>query len=227
MAKKRVYPERVTASMMRIIHEDEVLLMRHSTTIHFGNSDDLLGVVIMTNPGKFEFKHSPKWEEFKNGEGASDVFKSADYPDLSMQNVIEVIRAGFAACRRSEPKGILRVYNLSNVRQPDGQKAETYHDRAKSLLSSDEISLLEDPITHNREQFMTECAKAKFVIMGFVQGAFDQKMQQVRAWSNELNGNGLVVALDNNDHFTRPRRWRTDRQLKQQAIESMISVLQR
>lgn len=221
----RVYPERVSASMERVIHDEEVLLIRHSTSIQFGNSEEPLGMVVMTNPGKFEFKKSLGWDDFKSGKGSNDLFEATDYPDLTMQNVIEVIRAGYDECGLAKPKGILRVYNLSNVRQPDGQKAELYHERAKRALSEDKIMLLEDPVIHNRERSIKECTNAKFIIMGFVNGAFDQQMRQVRAWSEELTG--LVVALDNNGHYSHPRRWRMDLKLKQQAIESMKSALRR
>ncbi|AIQ34714.1 hypothetical protein R50345_08870 [Paenibacillus sp. FSL R5-0345] len=219
----RKYPERVTASMTRVLHEEEILLIRHTTEIHFGESNELLGMVVMTNPGKFEFNKVPEWEAFKSGKGSVDTFEASDFPDLSMQNVIEVINSAYEAIGRSKPNGILRVYNLSNVRQPDGQKAEIYHNRAKKALSSTNLTLLEDPITHSRDMFMNECDKANFVIMGFVNGAFDQEMQQVRTWSEGISR--LVCAVDNKGHYSHPRRWRTDLALKNQAIASLKSVL--
>lgn len=221
----RVYPERVTASMVRVIHDEEVLLLRHSTEIHFGKSDEPLGTVVMTNPGKFEFNKTPGWNEFKNGKGSSDVFEAADYPDLSMQNVIGVIRAGYDSCGLAKPNGIVRVYNLSNVRQPDGQKAEFYHKRARMALDVERIPLLEDPIVYNCDNFIRESRDAKFIIMGFVNGVFDQQMRQVSGWAEEFPG--LVVAHDNKGNYSHPRRWRTEPQLKQQAIESMTAALRR
>lgn len=220
----RKYPERVTASMIRVSLPGEMLLLRHTTAIHFGDSSELLGMVVMTNPGKFEFKKDPEWESFKSGEGTVDTFEASDYPDLSMQNVIEVIRSAYGASRLSNPDGIVRVYNLSNVRQPDGQQAEIYHNLAKGALPPTNLAILEDPITHSREIFMNECAKSDFVIMGFVNGVFEQEMQQVRSWSEQISG--LVCAVDNKGRYSHPRRWRTEPALKNQAIASLQSVLQ-
>ncbi|MFD0620356.1 hypothetical protein ACFQZR_23095 [Paenibacillus sp. GCM10027629] len=221
----RVYPEQVTASMIRVIHDDEVLLIRHSTEIHFGESDDLLGIAVMTNPGKFEFSKTSGWSEFKLGIGPTNTFEARDYPDLSMQNVIQVIRSSYESAGLSKPNGILRVYNLSNIRQPDGQKAEIYHSRAKHALPVEKLSLLEDPITHSRECFLDECNKSRFVIMGFVDGAFNQKMKQLCSWSEEIEH--LACAIDDKGRHSHPRRWRTDPKLMNQAVESLKSVLQR
>lgn len=221
----RVFPEQVTASMIRVIHDDEVLLIRHSTEIHFGESNELLGIAVMTNPGKFEFHKTPGWNEFKLGAGHTDTFEAADYPDLTMQNIIQVIRNGYESAGLFKPNGILRVYNLSNIRQPDGQKAEIYHNRAKTVLPFAKLSLLEDPVTHSRERFLDECNKSRFVIIGFVDGAFDQKMRQLCSWSKEIEH--LACAIDDKGRDSHPRRWRTDQQLMNQAIQSLNSVLQR
>lgn len=221
----RVYPELVKASMTRIIHDKEVLLIRHSTEIQFGHSNELLGIVIMTNPGKFEFIKTPGWNAFKLGAGSSDIFEADDYPDLSMQNIIKVIRSSYELAGLSKPNGILRVYNLSNVRQPDGEKAEEYHKRAKQVFPYERLQLLEDPITHSREFFMDECNKSRFVIMGFVDGAFVQKMQQVLIWSEEIKH--LVCAVDDKGRYSHPRRWRTESNLMNKAIESLKTVLKR
>lgn len=48
MTKK--YPEQVTASMIRLIDNDGVLLIRHSPAVQLGTSKELLGIVITTNP---------------------------------------------------------------------------------------------------------------------------------------------------------------------------------
>ncbi|WP_204787484.1 hypothetical protein [Paenibacillus oryzisoli] len=209
--------------MIRLIHDSEVLLLRHSTEIQFGDSTDLLGIVVMTNPGKFEFNKTTGWNAFKLGEGSSDTFIANDYPDLSMQNVIRVIRCGYESAGLLKPNGILRVYNLSNVRQPDGEKAEEYHERAKQVLPCVRHQLLEDPITHSRELFLDECNKSKFVIMGFVDGVFEEKLQQVLTWSEEIEHR--ICAVDDKGRYSHPRRWRTEPNLMNQAIESLKIVL--
>lgn len=180
-------------------------------------------MVVMTNPGRFEFKNTLGWEDFKSGKGSAYTFEASDYPDLSMQNVIEVVRRAYELSGKGKPDGTLRVYNLSNVRHAAGHEAEIYHNKAKIALTSANISLLEDPITHNREEFLNECNKAGFVIMGFVNGAFNQKMRQILSWSEQVSS--LVYAMDKNGHYSHPRRWRTDLSLKNQVISSLQSVL--
>lgn len=218
----RKYPERVTASMIRVIHVNEVLLIRHSTEIQFGDSKELLGMVVMTNPGSFEFNRNPGWNAFKNGEDSEDEFIATNSPDLTMRNIIKAIRSGYEGL--PEPNGILRVYNLSNVRQPNGGKAEKYHKLAKEVLPTGRLHLLEDPITHSREAFLDECNRSSFVIMGFVDKVFDEKMKQVIDWSENIK-HQRVCAVDNKGRLSHPRRWITEPYLMNKAIESLQSVL--
>ncbi|UUZ79006.1 hypothetical protein LJK88_27585 [Paenibacillus sp. P26] len=222
----RKYPEKVTASMTRFTDGKDILLLRHSTAIQLGSSNEHLGMVIMTNPGKFEFNKSPGWHEFKMGAGTSETFVADDFPDLSMQNVIEVIRRGHETAGLSEPSGIIRIYNLSNVRQPDGKQAEAYHKQALKIVPSDRLHLLEDPVTHSRERFLRECIKSRFVIMGFVDGKFADKMQQILDWSEDQIQR-RVYAVDDRGRCSHPRRWRTEKELKNRAIESIKNVLLR
>ncbi|WP_449600209.1 hypothetical protein [Paenibacillus sp. Marseille-Q9583] len=218
----RKYPERVTASMIRVIHVNEVLLIRHSTEIQFGDSKELLGMVVMTNPGSFEFNRNSGWNAFKNGKDPEDEFKAASTPDLTMRNIIKAIRSGYEG--RPEPSGIMRVYNLSNVRQPNGGKAEEYHELAKKVLPNERLYLLEDPITHSREAFLDECNRSSFVIMGFVDRVFDKKMEQVIDWSENIK-HRRVCAVDNKGRLSHPRRWITEPYLMNKAIASLQAVL--
>lgn len=221
----RKYPEKVTASMVRVIHNGEVLLMRYATEVHFGGSTDLLGIVVMTNPGKFELKRTHGWDNFKAGRGLVDILEGIDYPDMTMQNVIEVIRRSYQELGLLEPSGVLRIYNLSNIRQPNGQQAELYHERAKLAVPEALVSYLEDPVTHDREKFLDECHQAKFVIMGFVHETFEDKMRQVISWSKDIKG--IVCAMDDKGRFSHPRRWRTEKELKEKAIVKLKTVLQK
>ena len=96
MARK--YPEPVSAIMLRIKDQDEIIFIRQKTEIQFGSSDEIIGAAFLTNPGSFEFKHSPGWNDFKegkNGNWEDDRFHAVDFADLTMQNLIEVIRQGY------------------------------------------------------------------------------------------------------------------------------------
>lgn len=218
----RKYPERVTASMLRVNHDNETLLIRHNTSVHFGESTDQLGMVIMTNPGSFELKTTtPEWTSFKNGTSLSDTFEVDDYADLTMRNIIKAIKCSYED--QSMISGILRVYNLSNIRQPVGLKAEIYHNRAKQVISSELMTLLEDPITHSEDSFLAECNKSRFVIMGFVDKVFEDKMSKVINWSESVKDR-RVCAVDKKGRFSHPRRWITEPFLMNEAIKSLKSV---
>ncbi|MDN4604072.1 hypothetical protein P5G61_22705 [Paenibacillus sp. F6_3S_P_1C] len=223
MVKVRKYPERVTASMYRVYHDNEALLLRHNTSIHFGESTKRLGMVIMTNPGSFELKKTPEWISYKNGTSEGDTFEVNDYADLTMRNIIKLLKCSFEG--HSEPSGILRVYNLSNVRQSSGPKAEVYHNRAKQVISNHVLSLLEDPITHSQDSFLEECDKSRFIIMGFVDKVFEEKMSRVIDWSEHVRER-RVCAVDNKGRFSHPRRWITEPLLMEKAVESLKSVIQ-
>ncbi|PQP82657.1 hypothetical protein C0Q44_14680 [Paenibacillus sp. PCH8] len=218
----RIYPERVTASMFRMYHDDEALLVRHNTSIHFGESDKQLGMVIMTNPGSFELRNTPDWVSFKAGTSQSNTFEVNDYADLTMRNIIKMIRCSYD--NGPIPNGVLRVYNLSNIRQPAGLKAELYHNRAKQVISSDDINLPEDPITHSENSFLQECNNSRFVIMGFVDKVFEDKMSRVIQWSEAIKER-RVSAVDGKGRFSHPRRWITEPLLMDKAIESLKSAI--
>ncbi|MFC4776805.1 hypothetical protein ACFO9Q_08430 [Paenibacillus sp. GCM10023252] len=180
MPKPLVFPELVTASITRCKHEGEVLSVRHSTHIQLGDSssDELLGIVVMTNPGSYTFKDNSEWD------------KSAS--------------------------------------QPDGKKAEDYHKKVEHFISSTkEInrSLLEDPVTHERDRFLEECSSSKFVIMGFVKKVFMERMREVQEWSKESDK--IVCAIDSKGHQSHPFSWGLNPELKNKAIESLVNVLRR
>ncbi|MGC5770808.1 hypothetical protein [Paenibacillus pabuli] len=219
----RKYPERVTASMFRVYHDNEALLLRHNTSIHFGESTEQMGMVIMTNPGSFELKKTAEWTSYKNGTSEGNTFEVNDYADLTMRNIIKLIKLSFEG--HSEPSGILRIYNLSNIRQPLGSKAEIYHYRAKQAISNEALTLLEDPITHSQKSFLEECNKSRFVIMGFVDKVFEEKMRRVMEWSEYIKER-RVCAVDNKGRYSHPRRWITEPLLMGKAVESLRAVLQ-
>lgn len=152
----RKFPERVAARMTRIMNQNDVYLIRQHTKIMFGSSSSIIGTVIMTNPGSFEFKKAKGWEEFKSGKGELDVFEAEDYADLTMQNIIGVIREGYKAANLDSPDGIVQIFNISNVVQSKGEKVEDYHEKVSMLIEKSneiELSLLREPVTNNEQVF--------------------------------------------------------------------------
>ncbi|GAK12698.1 hypothetical protein JCM19039_2491 [Geomicrobium sp. JCM 19039] len=78
--------------MYRIIDDDEVLLIRKQTRIQFGESKATIGIILMTNPGSFKCENTEEWQLFQAGEGLHDHYDGENFPDMTMQCVIEVIR---------------------------------------------------------------------------------------------------------------------------------------
>jgi len=223
----RKYFEEVSAKMIRIQTADEIFLLRQPTEIHFGSGTELIGSVTMTNPGGFEFNKTVGWAGFKTGmTGSSNVFEAIDYPDTTMQNVIAVIRAGFEQAGLGYPSGIVRIHNVSNVRQPDKEQAETYHNRVKVALKEQAVvlELLEDPVTNSKDSFWRACDQSQFVIMGFVNNVFEDRVTDLVSWSEEKKSK-VISAIDNKGRVSHPRRWRAEPYLKEQAIQSLLTLL--
>ncbi|MEI5873897.1 hypothetical protein [Bacillus paranthracis] len=224
----RKYPERIAARITRIINQDEVLLIRQNTKIQFGSSGVIIGTVFMTNPGSFDFKHTRGWADFKSGNGLLNVLETEDYADLTMQNLIEVIREGYKNADRGAPDGIVQIFNISNIVQKKGEKAEEYHKKVKELIEKSnvvDLSLLHDPATINEQAFIEACMSSNFIIMGFVDNVFSENTSDLINWSHVITDR-LIVAIDEKERFSHPRRWRTERHLKELAISEMCKVLE-
>ncbi len=146
-------------------------LLRNDTKIIFGNGSKLLGTVIMSNPGSFDFKYDPNWTEFINGEGSDNTFKSKlGRPDSTMINIIKAIETAYSEKGSAVPNGYVRIYNISSVRCAQGKKALAAHNRVKEILSEnrDDISILQDSMIYDEASFKNICKESGFVIMGFI-----------------------------------------------------------
>ncbi|GAK03714.1 hypothetical protein JCM19037_2057 [Geomicrobium sp. JCM 19037] len=104
-----MYPERVRAKMYRIIDDSEVLLIRKQTRIQLGEGKAVIGIVLMTNPGSFKCGNTEEWQLFQAGEGLNDHYEGENFPDMTMQCVIEVIRKGTSA------QGVHRVDKFTSI----------------------------------------------------------------------------------------------------------------
>ncbi|WP_099331464.1 hypothetical protein [Priestia aryabhattai] len=223
----RKYPERITARMTRIIGQDEVFLIRQNTKIKFGSSEAIIGTVFMTNPGSFDFKHTKGWADFKSGKGHSNVLEAEDYADLTTQNLIEVIREGYKHANLGYPDGIVQIFNISNVVQSKGEDVENSHKKVTILIEESddhELSLIQELVTNNEQKFLEACMSSKFIIMGFVDNVFSENVSALINWSHVIS-HRLIVAIDKKKRFSHPRRWRTERYLKEFAISEMCRIL--
>lgn len=66
---------------------------------------------------------------------------------------------------------------------------------------------------------------SQFVIMGFVDKVFSKNVSDIIKWSEAVSGR-LIVATDQKNRYSHPRRWRTEKHLKELAIKRMSQVLQ-
>jgi hypothetical protein len=227
MARK--FPEPVSATMLRMKDNDEIIFIRQKTEIQFGSSNEIIGSAFLTNPGSFEFKHAPGWKEFKgglDGDWDGDRFDAVDYADLTMRNIIKVIREGYFKAGLGAPNGKLKIYNLSNIVQPKGEAAEEYHNKAYRFIElhpARNISELIEPVITKKEVFLEECRSRRFVIMGFVDGVFKKEYNQIIEWAKSLSN--VVTSVDKKGRYSHPRRWQTEGYLNEAAIQKMEQIL--
>lgn len=223
------YPEKVFARMIRIVNGEEIFLFRKDTQIQFGSSSKVLGIAIMTNPGSFSFKNSKEWNDFQKGNTVYSVFEAYDKPDLTMQNLIQVIREAYKRVGLREPNGIVRIYNISSIVESKKENVEHKHQKALQLLDKSsyyETHLLKEIFLTNEYEFVKACNEFNFVIMGFADKVFASKVSALTTWKESpAICKKVVYARDNNRRLSHPRRWRTEGYLMEIAIEGLVEVL--
>jgi hypothetical protein len=222
------YPEKVFARMIRIGDEEDYFLLRNDTAIQFGRSSKELGIAIMTNPGSFSFRDSKEWDDFQKGNTSYHVFEAYDRPDLTMQNIIKVIREAFQKLEFGEPNGVVRIFNISSIVEPKKEKVEQKHQKALQILeSSSHLNThhLLEPIVNNEYQFVKACGQVDFIILGFADKVFTTQVLNLTSWAeNPAIRKKVVYAKDNSGRISHPRRWRTEGYLMEKAIEGLVEV---
>lgn len=73
-------------------------------------------------------------ERLQKWKGSSRSFEAEDYADLTRQNIIEVIKEGYKSANLGTPDGIVQIFNISNVVQSKGERAEDYHEKVNILI---------------------------------------------------------------------------------------------
>lgn len=203
-----VYAEitRVYDKKLNVYH-----LLRNDTKIIFGNGNKLLGTVIMSNPGSFDFKYDPNWAGFINGEGTEKIFKSKmGRPDSTMINIIKAIETAYDEKGSVVPDGYIRIYNISSVRCAQGKKALEAHNRVKEILPQNgvDISILQDSTIYNETSFNELCKQSRFVIMGFIKNFLMDEAEMLIQNINNYSKNKMIAAYsDNNSILYHPACW--------------------
>jgi len=233
MSKKLMYPQSVFAEMTRFEnpeggwHLDKnglCYLVRNKTRIEFGHSDQLIGTVIMTNPGSYGLDKVKGWEEFRKGEGKGKQLTGYGKPDPTMQNIIMVVQETFKRAGKGMPEGYINIFNLSSIVCPKGETTVEYHKKLKELISGDKSAenLLE--CTEVKENLKPILENSPFVILGFLQDAFKNKAIAVKEFSM-LYPRKSIMALDKRHWPSHPYRWKIDKELAEKAITSLIETI--
>ena len=209
--KKLKYKQLVSASITRIRDKenDEFHFVRNETKITFGKGGNLLGSVIMTNPGSFSFKGDSEWNKFIIGIGPDTFNKSDGHPDPTMINIIKSIEDAYEQINTKVPDGYIKIYNLSSARCPKASEAEACHQSIKNVMCSTSINmaLLEDPIVCDEGKFIEMCKESPFVIMGFIKNTFMNKANLIKSWENNANIKNIVQAKNDKGWPIHPICW--------------------
>lgn len=230
-----MFPQTVFAEMTRFADhagnwymndKKDCYMVRNKTKIEFGKADNLIGIVIMTNPGSYGLDRIVGWKDFKRGNGKTEILKGEGFPDPTMQNVISVILSAYERKQISMPNGFIDVLNISSVVCANGENVLDYHEVVKKLIRKHNLdpSCLEDIRVHGRSKLSNIFEESPFVILGFVQKVFDEKVKEIMKLSSDFP-NKAVVAKDKNNWPTHPYRWRADKWLKEEAISELVKVI--
>jgi hypothetical protein len=220
----RVFTQKVSATMHRVKCDKlGYVFARRNTEVCMGPNNRIQGAFIMSNPGSYSPKYSDRnWNSYCLGEG-DDKLQGWGYPDPTMQNVIQVLSD---ASKEADflLDGIIEIYNLSAVVQPQGQNAEQYHNLAEKALMKDERQHLLHEVwmkdQFSFEEYILE-RNYQFVIVGFADKLFEGKRMNVQAWSGSHPN--IFYATDNSGRWSHPRRWRTEPELGKQIRDNLVN----
>lgn len=186
--KKLKYQQKVYAKITRLYDQEnkEYHFLRNDTRIIFGNGGRLLGTVIMSNPGSFEFRNNPDWNDFRKGYGNEDMFESVGTPDPTMINIIKAVEGAYALKSNTVPNGYVKILNLSSVRCPNGDGVLEVHSRVEQLLEQKGqcLSILQDPYVYNESSFKSLCDESNFIILGFLKNFLNEEALRVMKWTD-------------------------------------------
>lgn len=235
MVKPNKYPQEVSAEMQRfrdsngkfyLDRNGKCYMTRNKTKIKLGDSDKLIGSIIMTNPGSYGLNKIDGWNGFVEGKGSEEKIEGIGSPDLTMQNILGVIEETFNKANKPLPDGYLDVFNISSVVCPKGGKAVEYHSKMGSIIRSQGLSreILTNPIVINENEFNNICARSQFVIIGFVKGIFETYVGDIVNWSKKYPDK-IIYSLDDSGWYSHPRRWRTEKYLHKQASDILLDII--
>lgn len=222
--RMRVYNERVEGQFLKIRSEKEDFLIRKSAKICFDSSNTPIGCYIGTSPGAF--KASREWNQFINNKSQISQYKGIGTPDLTMQNIIKVIKDAYKDFNLA-PTGYLDIINISSLVEPKSELVEKRHANLFEHLirkNNDLIQeLVQTKLLSNEQNFISSISSYPFVIMGFAAKPFKKQVSVLQCWKNGLQN--VVIAYDNKKRISHPRRWRTEPELHLIAVEELKKII--
>jgi hypothetical protein len=112
--------------------EESGLLFRKNTLLQFGDSWDLIGSVVLANPGSAEPLTKASEEvstlvsEFYDGYREGELFNAENWYEFSADSTmrsVEKIFNGWYIGRNIEPIGVIQLFNTFNIKNQNLQEA--------------------------------------------------------------------------------------------------------
>jgi len=223
----KIYPQSVSASIIKLVFGENEFYLRQWADIHFGHNKELMGTVIMTNPGSFHFERSVEWHELPDSNGMLSSTISSGSPDVTMQNIIHVILKGYELAGLDSPNGVVHIRNLSTIREPKAKKVTAAHTAIKEIMLQHhlDISLLEDPTCRTKEGLDQLVQDSRFIILGFVKNMFTEEIMNIMKWKNQYSSKFVCSPLNHSNWCSHPFIWKIHKNYRHLAIENLTDVL--
>lgn len=137
--------------------ESTNITYRRNTVLQFGDSWDVIGTAILLNPGSATIAADQlldkELESLRNLTGIADGWQVVDFGrDATIRDWLPKIFNGYYAHKERELKGVILLYNLFNLKEPNSDKAKDIYAKVDSdylYTSQSDIDLInKSPIVY-------------------------------------------------------------------------------
>lgn len=130
MTKRKVFARFITDLTNNITY-------RRNTVLQFGDSWNVIGTAILLNPGSATISsEQPSAEDLlrlKGITGVDDGWQFVDYNrDATIRDWLPRLFNGYYANKERELKGVILLYNLFNLKEPNSEKAKHIYSKVSS-----------------------------------------------------------------------------------------------
>lgn len=153
-------------------------VFRTEAYLQWGDSDEILGIVLMLNPGKADSK-----EEIINENKWVETEVKLDSTMKALKNIVEEMYSA------KGPRGRIYIYNLFTLRNPKSIQAlvdfQQLYNKEQELLCG---------FPKARELLLSEMKKASWILVGWGCGKDNQQLKQVKnRWMKLIKDSGTTV----------------------------------